>query len=558
MHNSCRIRVLPFAVLACITLVGCTADEFYYPMDVDVGGTDGAGNPTRILITDLGSDLPDNPRQDSRISLVTLAGDVVWEYDNGGTILNGAHNADIHEDGDRMIISDSAHDRILIIDYPGKNILWNSKVDCPELDLNYPNDANFLENGNLLLTMRDDHWAIEVDPSLCNGVPDGEIVWSLGVKGRPRDPSNYSDPIHLNAPHNADYLPNGNIIIADSGPMFATSRVIEVDPDYPGEPNKIVWNYQQKMDCVVRQQADKQCPGLFWCRDADVECTDPECDTGLMVATGIHQTVGVLRDLNEAPPPGESIPRGRIVPYRVQHSEGFCYDSDWLPKWNGSDNGGKGFFLVANHGPSPLMFVRVVRTEVQNDFLGMEWQLPTPFCTDKDGDGYGDPGVPQCPQPYRDCNDLNPNISPGVDEGPAGDPTCTDGVDNDCDGDMDTQDEECLTCEVPEDCDDGNPCTDQDCVNFRCIFTDNTDPCDDGDVCTMDDACVGGICMGEPLDADGDNHVSDACGGGDCDDGDASINPGMTEGPYGDPVCSDGADNDCDGQTDAADPGCQE
>ena len=556
MRPACRM--LPVLLIAVFSLQGCpTPEDFYYPMDIDVGGTDGQGNPTQILITDLGSDLPNQSWQDSRVVLVNLDGDVLWQFDSGGGVLDGAHNADFIEPGDRMIISDSSHNRVLIISYPEKQILWNSNIDCPELDLNYPNDANYLENGNLLITNRDDHWVFEVDTSLCNGTPDGEIVWSFGVKGVPRTVSNNGDLLHLNSPHNADRLPNGNTVIADSGPMFSSSRVIEVDPDYPGEPNKIVWNYQQMTDCTVRQAPDKQCPGLFWCRDADVECNDPTCETGLMVATGIHQTVGVLRDLNEAPPPGESIPRGREVPYRVEHSEGFCYDSDWIPKWNGSTNNGKGFFLVSNHGPSPLMFVRVVRVGAQNDFLGMEWQLPTPFCTDNDGDGWGNPGAPQCPMPFRDCNDANPNINPGMDEGPFGAPTCSDGIDNDCDGDVDLADEECITCDGPADCDDGNPCTDQDCVLSHCVFTDNTGPCDDGDACTMNDICLSGMCYGDPLDADGDNFVSDACGGADCDDGDENINPGVTEGPFGDPMCSDDADNDCDGLTDGADDGCQ-
>jgi len=31
----------------------------------------------------------------------------------------------------------------------------------------------------------------------------------------------------------------------------------------------------------------------------------------------------------------------------------------------------------------------------------------------------------------------------------------------------------------------------------------------------------------------------------------------VPEGPEGDPTCSDGLDNDCDGATDGADTGCQ-
>ena len=51
-------------------------------------------------------------------------------------------------------------------------------------------------------------------------------------------------------------------------------------------------------------------------------------------------------------------------------------------------------------------------------------------------------------------------------------------------------------------------------------------------------------------DGDGDGHGDEACGGGDCDDTDPAVGPGVAE------VCEDGVDNDCDGYTDAADLEC--
>jgi hypothetical protein len=160
---------------------------------------------------------------------------------------------------------------------------------------------------------------------------------------------------------------------------------------------------------------------------------------------------------------------------------------------------------------------------------------------------------------------------------------CTDGIDNDCDGATDAADPSCSvectsndqcsdgnvcngteTCDVDQtcqpgtvlDCDDGNPCTDDACDPVAgCGSVHNTNTCDDGDACTMADACQAGTCSGEPLDADGDGYVAASCDGNDCDDTDTQIHPEVFE--HG-AACHDGADNDCDGLVDDADPGCRD
>ena len=58
-------------------------------------------------------------------------------------------------------------------------------------------------------------------------------------------------------------------------------------------------------------------------------------------------------------------------------------------------------------------------------------------------------------------------------------------------------------------------------------------------------------------DDDGDGYEDETCGGDDCDDSDPDVNPGAIEGPAWDPTCSDGIDNDCNGDLDAADPSCE-
>ncbi len=61
---------------------------------------------------------------------------------------------------------------------------------------------------------------------------------------------------------------------------------------------------------------------------------------------------------------------------------------------------------------------------------------------------------------------------------------------------------------------------------------------------------VNRIGTGDCWDDDGDGYDDEVCGGTDCDDSDSSIHPGATE------LCSDSADNDCDGLVDTADPDC--
>jgi len=204
-------------------LAGAPADR-YQPAtvhDVDLLA-DG-----HLLVTD-GGTAPD--RGDSGVFEIDRDGRILWSYATG---LNFAHNADQQPDG-RVIISDTGHDRVIIID-AGGTIVWNS--DAVTLGdgshLNYPNDANLLPSGNLLITDRDNHRVIEITPG-------GTVVWQFGQTGVPG-----TGPARLNGPHNADRLTNGNTVIADSN----NKRILEVNPAH-----QIVWSYAV---------------GLNWPRDAD-------------------------------------------------------------------------------------------------------------------------------------------------------------------------------------------------------------------------------------------------------------------------------------------------
>jgi len=94
--------------------------------------------------------------------------------------------------------------------------------------------------------------------------------------------------------------------------------------------------------------------------------------------------------------------------------------------------------------------------------------------------------------------------------------------------------------QTPADCDDLDPNN----------FPGNIEICDN-----QDNNCD--TVVDEGFDQDGDGFTTCDLPVPDCDDTDPAVNPAATEGPAGDPTCSDTLDNDCDGTTDQSDPGCQ-
>ncbi len=199
--------------------------------------------------------------------------------------------------------------------------------------------------------------------------------------------------------------------------------------------------------------------------------------------------------------------------------------------------------------------------------------VTTTFYADSDGDGFGDAAssIDACEQPDgyvpigNDCDDTSADAWPGGTE------VC-DGLDNDCDGQID---EDTKTTWYADGDGDGygDTATGEDlCEPLAGGVTQDGD-CDDTDasahpggeeVCDeVDNDCDGDVDEGvtttyyEDVDADGfgvSDTTTESCDlptgyaeqAGDCDDDEAAVNPDAAE------VCDD-IDNDCDGDIDEDD-----
>jgi hypothetical protein len=178
-----------------------------------------------VLITDGGGAF--YTLTDAAILEVDRDGKVVWTYVGDLTF---PHSAERLSDG-TTLISDTANDRVFRVDSSGQ-IVWTSDAWgsgngtlSDGSHLRYPNDAELLENGHLLITDRNNDRVVEV-------TAEGQVVWQYD---------------QLNRPHNADRLANGNTLVCNS----EDDLVVEVNPQ-----GEVVWKFGDAFP-------------LRWPRDAD-------------------------------------------------------------------------------------------------------------------------------------------------------------------------------------------------------------------------------------------------------------------------------------------------
>lgn len=125
-----------------------------------------------------------------------------------------------------VIICDEGNDRILVIDRSDSSIIWEYG-DGIRGELNVPVDVDYVpETNEILVTEQNNHRV-----SLINLTTDS-VTFQLGgpLPGLP--------PLGLNNPTDADYLPNGNIMICDS----SNQRLFEITRD-----KQIVWQFHRAL-----------------------------------------------------------------------------------------------------------------------------------------------------------------------------------------------------------------------------------------------------------------------------------------------------------------------
>jgi hypothetical protein len=208
----------------------------------------------KVVITDQG--------RHRVIQVDWLSKTIDWQY--GGALGSGPNQLSSPSDavslnnGTEALICDTGNNRVIVIDTTSKAVLWNFGGGA----LNMPVDVEVeAATGLFLITDQNNHRVILVQRST------SQIVWQFGTGQMGSSDST------LNAPTDADVLPNGNVLICDAG----NNRLIEVN-----RQKQIVYRFAHP---------------LLDLRDADRIIEGPDIDKTLVVANNrpISQSIQPFR-----------------------------------------------------------------------------------------------------------------------------------------------------------------------------------------------------------------------------------------------------------------------
>ncbi len=167
---------------------------------------------------------------DNRVLLVDQAGDIVWQYGEFGVTGFGPNQLNTpvqntylpqpnHDD--HVLITDQGNERIIEVRRSDHAIVWqygqNGVMGILPNQLNNPNAAELLTNGNILIADENNNRAIEVTHTM-----PSTIVATFTARGT------------VSGVAFASRLPNGHTLLTDSN----NNRIVEVEPN-----DKVFWQY---------------------------------------------------------------------------------------------------------------------------------------------------------------------------------------------------------------------------------------------------------------------------------------------------------------------------
>ena len=164
------------------------------------------------------------------LKVIQSTKDIQWSYGTpdiegiGPGFLSNPSDAVPMPDSNKIFICDKGNRRIILVDEKTNAIVWSysSGLNSP-VDIDY--DSN---SGGLLVTDQANHYVFIIN------VASNTVTWTFGTPGIPDSLS-----AGLNFPSDADFLPNGDILICDAG----NHRLIEVN----GNGN-VVWDFGKRFE----------------------------------------------------------------------------------------------------------------------------------------------------------------------------------------------------------------------------------------------------------------------------------------------------------------------